>query len=180
MNTYTVIDIETTGLNSNPLKSPVDEIIKISCVKIVNHVIVDVFDSFVKSKKKMSKAITNITGISNKNVKNAPQIKDVLCKLKEFIGDSILVSHNIGFDLGFISYYGDKYQIKFENKIIDTFDIVKDKMANELKDFALHTIADYFEIEKLPDNCMTDAFITGLIFLKMKERYGKDIEKFIK
>ena len=94
---YTVIDIETTGLSPT-----MNEIIQLSALKIKNDKIVDSFTSFVKPNGRISSFISSLTGITNDMVSAAPQIKDVLNDYIDFIGQDIIVGHNVHFDINFI------------------------------------------------------------------------------
>ena len=94
---YVVFDIETTGLDSVH-----NEIIEIGAIKVVENEIVDTFQSFIKPKYRISSFITNLTGISNDMVKDALDVREVLMLFKEFVGDDILIGHNVNFDINFV------------------------------------------------------------------------------
>ncbi|WP_042275551.1 3'-5' exonuclease [[Clostridium] dakarense] len=95
---YIAFDIETTGL------SPVtNEITEIGALKIKHGEVVDTFEMLVKPTKKISKKITDLTGITNEMVQDAPSIEEVLPKFIEFAEKLALVGHNIKFDYGFIN-----------------------------------------------------------------------------
>ena len=94
---YTVIDIETTGLSSK-----YNEIIELSAIKIRNNKIADKFSTLVKPNCMISPFITNLTGITNDMVKNAPNVKEAILKYIDFISDDIVIGHNVNFDIGFI------------------------------------------------------------------------------
>ena len=98
MNNYVVIDIETSGIN--PEK---DEIIRLSALKIVSGETAGEFSSFVKPRKPLSAEVERLTGITNKSLEDKRSINDVLPDFLEFIGNSTLVAHNIGFDMRFIN-----------------------------------------------------------------------------
>ena len=83
---FVAIDVETTGL------SPVyNELIEISAIKYEGAKKIDNFSTLVKPKKEVSNIITNLTGITNKMLENAPQIEEVMPKLVEFIGNHIIL-----------------------------------------------------------------------------------------
>ncbi len=94
---FVSLDIETTGLDTRR-----DEIIQIAAIRFTAGKKTEVFDSFVKPNAKVPTFIKALTHISSEDLKNAPDIKAVLPKLLEFIGDSVIVGQNIAFDLGFI------------------------------------------------------------------------------
>lgn len=97
INDYTVIDIETTGL------SPVyDEIIELAAIRVRDGIIADTFSALVRPICQLDSFIVQLTGITNDMLKTAPRIHKVLLKYIEFLGDDILVGHNIHFDINFI------------------------------------------------------------------------------
>jgi len=94
--TFCIVDIETNG--SKPENS---QIIEIGAVKIKNGEIIDTFSELVKTNY-IPEFVQDITGITEKMVKNAKTQKEVLKKFKEFIGDSIFVAHDSYFDFNYI------------------------------------------------------------------------------
>lgn len=90
------IDLETTGLS--PL---VDKIIEIGAIKITPTES-EIFETLINPEIEIPPHTTDIHGITNDMVKEAPKISEVLVKLKNFIGDLPIVAHNAKFDLGFI------------------------------------------------------------------------------
>ena len=94
---FCIVDIETNGS-----KLDKHQIIELAAVKVVNGEIIDRFDSLVQCDA-INKHITEITGISAQDTKDAPPLKDVLNKFKLFLGDSIFVAHDVKFDYRFIS-----------------------------------------------------------------------------
>ncbi|MGN1062075.1 MAG: PolC-type DNA polymerase III, partial [Candidatus Scatosoma sp.] len=119
--TFVVIDIETTGLNSNPDYGEVDHIIEVAAVNIEQGIIKEKFRSFCACPIPLPDEIVKLTGVSNEDLENAPSVKQVLKNLRDFCGESEIVGHNVNFDLGFLSYYGKPYGITFKNAYADTF-----------------------------------------------------------
>ena len=148
MNNYVVIDIETSGIN--PEK---DEIIRLSALKIVSGETADEFSSFVKPRKPLSAEVERLTGITNKLLEEKQPIKVVLPDFLEFIGNSTLVAHNIGFDMRFINaalkYMG---QPIIKNKTEDTLSLARKKCNAEK--FSLRAVAKFLRIDyqDLTDN----------------------------
>jgi DNA polymerase-3 subunit epsilon/ATP-dependent DNA helicase DinG len=108
------LDLETTGLDPKN-----DAIIEIGAVKFNGNRVIAEFSKLINPRKPINSFITNLTGISNAMVMNAPVIGDVLPEIEEFIGDAIILGQNIDFDLGFLHRYG---AIKY-NETIDTYEI---------------------------------------------------------
>lgn len=142
--TFTIIDLETTGINVR-----LAEIIEIAAVKYVNNKEVATFNEFVRPKKPIPQKVTELTGITDLHVYNADDISIVLKKFLDFIGDSILVGHNIGsFDLTLIYDYAKRlYGIDVSNNYIDTKYIAQNKYKDVLSNCKLSTVAEYFGID---------------------------------
>ncbi len=94
---YTIIDIETTGLD--PAN---DCIIEIAALKCVDDCIVSKFSALINPGFQISSFISSLTGITNDMLENAPAAKTVLDDFLNFIGDDILIAHNAHFDINFI------------------------------------------------------------------------------
>ena len=95
--TYVVLDLETTGLSC-----VYNRIIEFGAVKVVRGTITESIDLLINPETIIPAKITEITGISNADVKNQPTIKELWPRILEFIGDAILVTHNANFDFNFL------------------------------------------------------------------------------
>ncbi len=96
---FTVIDIETTGLSKHYHK-----ITEIAAARVRNGKIVKSYQTLVNPKVRIPSFITNLTGIDNKMVKDAPTIKQALPSFAKFLRDDIFVAHNATFDFGFLEH----------------------------------------------------------------------------
>ena len=179
-NIITVIDLETTGLDCMR-----DYIIDVGAVKIGgwNKVkgadgkdildkgkIIGQFSSFVFCPVTLPNEIVKLTGITYSDLKCAPQIDIVLKTMKEFIGDSIVVGHNIKFDWGFLHAYGSYYGIDFCNRKLDTLTIAKTIFRDKIKSYSLSTLTKMFGIEYISHRALNDAFATAQLFLELARR----------
>ena len=174
-NEYIVIDIETTGLDPT-----YDDIIEIAAVKVQNDVIIDTFQSLIHIDYELDDFITKLTGITNEMLSNAPKLKFVLNKFYDFIGDSILLGHNINFDINFLyDSLLNNLNIKLKNDFIDTLRIAR-KHLKELKHHRLEDICCYYNI---PTNNMHRSLIdcknTLECYLNFKKSIN-DINEFKK
>ena len=123
---YTVIDIETTGLYSE-----FDEILELSAVKYRNNKMIDKFTTLVRPEEEIDEYITDLTGITNEMVANAPSIEEALPKYLDFIGTDIVVGHNVNFDINFIYDNNLAYFEKiFTNNYVDTLRIARKLFPN--------------------------------------------------
>lgn len=162
--TYVVYDIETTGLSSN-----YNEIIEIAGVKVRNGAIIDEFSTFVKPTKAIKPFITELTSITNDDVRIADPIDIVLPKFKAFIGDAILVAHNATFDNSHL--YANMKRLGIfagEYKSIDTLQLSRARYGHSLKTFNLKAVAKYFDVElEQHHRAIYDTKTTAYIFIKM-------------
>lgn len=164
---YTVIDLETTG--TNVLQC---EIIELSAVRIRNGEIIDTFSQLVKPSQKLPEVITNITGITDEMLENAPAISEVIEDYIKFIGNDIVVGHNIaGFDVNIIYDIYLKYCNKyFKNNMIDTYYYAK-CCDIEVSDYKLTSIAKYFGIEYDAHRALNDCIANFKCYELLKEKY---------
>lgn len=161
---FIVFDIETTGLS--PRKC---EITEIGAVKIMDNEIIGRFSALINPEVDIPEQITKLTGISNELVKDKPTIGCVLPKFLEFVGDVPVVAHNAKFDTSFIKEKAMKFNLRFDNTIIDTLSLSRLLLPN-LKKHKLDIISEYLQI-KLENHhrAVDDAEATAHIFLKFNE-----------
>ncbi len=112
MKNLVLIDLETTGTNPQ-----YDKIIEVGAIKIKNLKIVDEYSSFVNPNQKLSNEITNITGIMDQDLKDAPQNEKVISELDDFIDGYPLLAHNMDFDSAFLKKSG------LEGIFLDSLDL---------------------------------------------------------
>lgn len=162
---YVVIDIETTGLDPT-----VDEIIEISAIKLQDNNIVDKFSRLIKPTLSISDFISSLTGITSNMLTEKPTIENSLPEFIEFVGTSILVGHNVNFDINFIYDASMKYLDKpFSNDFIDTMRIAK-ILYPEMKHHRLSDLMELYNIEEDEQHrALPDCQITNNVFLKEKE-----------
>lgn len=177
---YIVFDIETTGLDSK-----YDEIIEISGVKVKDDKIIDTFSSLVKPVNPISTFITELTGISNEMVAASPSIDVVLPQFMNFIGDNILIGHNVNFDINFVydALENIGYEKALTNNFIDTMRLgrylLKNLRHHRLMDLAAHYNISYEGAHR----SLTDSKITYEVYLKLKEQIIREFgnkEEFIR
>lgn len=94
---YTIIDVETTGFDSSK-----DYLIEVAALRIRDNQIVDSYSSLINPGVTIPGFISELTGILNSDLSGAPELKDVIAELYNFIGDDVVVGHNVCFDINFI------------------------------------------------------------------------------
>lgn len=105
---YCVFDFETTGMSGRQ-----DKVIEIGMVKIRKGKIADTFSSFINPGRPIPYFITKLTGITNADVENAPFFDEVFNRMKEFIGDAVLIAHNLSFDHSFLKHECANAELEF-------------------------------------------------------------------
>jgi DNA polymerase III subunit epsilon len=108
---FVFLDFETTGLEAGR-----DCIIEIGALKLDGEGLEHVYQTFVKPPVSISPKITQITGITDEMVANAPSIADSIGKLAEFIGDATLVIHNADFDMMWLGTAFLQHRIEFADR----------------------------------------------------------------
>ena len=96
--TYVVVDVETTGG-----RPPNDRVTEIGAVRIRGGEVVGEWHSLINPDRHIPAFITELTGIDDRMVANAPRFGDIAESLAEFLKGSVFVAHNVNFDYGFIS-----------------------------------------------------------------------------
>ena len=159
---YVVFDIETTGLSPKHNK-----IIEIGAVRIVGGKIVDTYNQFVNPQVPIPYSITKLTSIKDSMVMDAPTIDTVLPEFLEYVGDSILVAHNAGFDTGFIREAARLQEISFDSTVMDTLTLSQ-VLVPELGKYTLDRLCKQFNVSlENHHRACDDAYATAEIFLKL-------------
>jgi len=94
---YCIVDVETTGLSPRH-----NGVIEIGLVRVSGLKIIDTYSSFINPGKDIPYFITQLTGITNEDVYDAPFFEDIADEITEFIGSNILAAHNLSFDSSFL------------------------------------------------------------------------------
>ncbi|HVN53824.1 MAG TPA: helicase C-terminal domain-containing protein [Anaerolineaceae bacterium] len=114
MPSFVALDIETTGLDLTS-----DAIIEIGALRFNGRRVESEWSTLVNPRRPIPPFITQLTGINNDMVRNAPFIKDVIPELVHFAGNAPILGHNVRFDLSFLNRQG----ILTENESIDTYEL---------------------------------------------------------
>lgn len=160
--TYVVFDIETTGLSA-----AYHTIIELAAVKVANGEIVDRFESFVNPHEPISAQISELTGITDDMVRDAPDLEVVLKDFYQFIGNHTLVAHNASFDMGFLQMGYKRLGMEINNPVLDTLELAR-FLYPSLKNHRLNTLCKQFNIPLLNHHrAVEDAAATGQLLVKM-------------
>lgn len=162
---YTVIDLETTGLDPR-----YDEVIEIGAIKVRNYQEIDRFQTLIKPNMDISQFITDITGITNKMVSTAPIIDEVLPSLLDFVDKDIILGHNVHFDINFLyDILLNKLDYKFSNDLVDLLRLAR-RVYPDFKNHKLKTVATNLGVDVSGSHrSMKDCEITHNCFIKLGE-----------
>lgn len=166
---YTIIDIETTGLDPT-----IHEIIEIGVLKVERMEIKDIFNTLIHPRLSIPEEIEKITGISDETVKGYGTAKETLPKFLDFISDTTLIAHNSDFDVGFLKHHiNTSIGKELKNQSICTVKVAK-SILPYLENYKLHTVAHYFKIKtENRHRALGDAEITYSIWCKLLELLKK-------
>ncbi len=149
-NRVVAVSIETTGLSEFE-----HEIIEIGAVKMINGVISDQFQRYVKPKKELPESVSELTGISNEMVAMAPNIEKVLKEFLSFTQDHILVAHNADFTMRFLKEATHELNIAFSPKWMDLLS-ASQALFPEFRKYNLHALCNRFGIPTVPWDTQVD------------------------
>ncbi len=161
MNDYICLDLETSGLNPK-----IDKIIEIGAVKVIHGEVAEEYCTLVNPYIQLGEKTKSLTGITDKELKNAPGIEEVMSSLLEFLGDFPLLGHRILFDYSFIKRVAVNQSMTFEKQGIDTLLIAR-KYLNNLKSRNLGFLCHYFGIPIREHRALEDARATHELYQKM-------------
>jgi DNA polymerase III epsilon subunit family exonuclease len=172
--TFVVLDLETSGASPKTGSA----ITEIGAVKVCGGQVLGTFKTFVNPGTSLPPFITELTGITDEMLVDAPRIESVLPLLFEFLGSertTVFVAHNAPFDLSFLKASAALHGYSWPNfRVIDTvkaarFVLTKDDVQN----YQLGTLAAYFRTEIPPSHrALDDALATVDVLHGIIERMG--------
>lgn len=158
---FTAFDTETTGLSAEK-----DRIIEIGAVQFNSDGILGRFNTLINPQIPIPSFITSLTHISNKMIEEAPLIGNILKDFQQFLGDSIIVGHNVQFDIRFLHAEEKRCGLKESmNMFIDTLGLCRWAYP-ELGKYKQEEMAKMLGIKaENAHRAWEDAFVCGNIFL---------------
>jgi DNA polymerase III epsilon subunit family exonuclease len=173
---FVVFDLETTGAKCPPCR-----VTEIGAYRIEKGKIADKFHTLVNPEMPIPIFITQLTGISDSMVRNAPKFRDIAADFLDFIGDAVLVAHNASFDIRFLNHeIGKIYDgYKMANPHLCTVHLSR-KLVPHIENHKLNTVAQYFRVSLVNHHrALFDAHATARIFVellaKLEERGVRDL-----
>lgn len=167
--TFICFDIETTGLSAAR-----DKITEIGAVKVENGVITDTFSTFANPEMPIPQKITQLTGITDDMVKDAPSQSEAVGAFLEFAGENVLVAHNAPFDTSFIAKACEDMGREYNYTSIDTVAISR-AILTDIKNCKLDTVAKFLRLGDFNHHRATDdAEMLARIFINLCQRLTDD------
>ena len=165
---FTVLDTETTGLSVNEGH----KIVSVGAIKIKNYQLIEneILDELINPEREIPFASRNIHYISDDQVKDKPNIYQLEKKINNFLESTILVGHNVDFDIGFIKKNAARTSLAATVKRIASIDtiLLAAGLYPSLESYELSFLCDHFRIktfDQIRHSALGDAVITARLFL---------------
>lgn len=164
-----VLDIETTGL----IPQRGHRIIEIGAVALHKGMITAEFQSLIRIPRRIPQNVQKIHGISDEMLQESPEPEIVLSQFFDFIQQSIIVAHNVKFDLTFLKFELARYGLSLTHPAICTLELSR-RLYPHLRNHKLDTVALHL-LGQLPQDrqrhrALDDAQLTAKIWLAMEGR----------
>ncbi len=138
LSNYISLDIETTGFSREH-----DHIIEIAAIEYRDGIKVAEFSTLVNPGIELPPKVTELTGITQQDIKCAPALTNIIPSFLEFIGDKLLLGHNlISFDIPFIEH---EMSVDLSNSILDTCKLAREWFP-DLPSYRLSYLKDILEL----------------------------------
>lgn len=168
---FTAIDVETTGLDFKK-----ERIIEVGAVRVRDGKIVAQYESLICPGRKLSEKIVELTGITDKMLKDAPFPETVMPEFLDFVGDDILLGHSLMFDYSFIKRLAVNLRLwegKSTRMGIDTLKLAR-QFLPDLESRSLPFLCKHFAIPHKAHRAAEDARAAALLYKKLMEEFGKE------
>jgi len=167
---FSVIDVETTGLSAKT-----NRVIEIGLVKVRNYKIVERYETLINPGSYIPGFISQLTGITDDDVANAPFFSDIVEDLKQFIGETIISGHNLSFDSSFIKYeFFRNGEEPLYNEQVCTLKLARRIFPN-LKSKSLSSVTKHLKLRnKSAHRALGDAEVTARILIKIIKQLKKE------
>ncbi|WP_419873708.1 ATP-dependent DNA helicase DinG [Candidatus Pristimantibacillus sp. PTI5] len=166
---FAVLDLETTGHSSE------DDILQVGLVIVSDELeIIESYSSFVRPNIPIPAFITQLTGIDESVVADAPRLKEVIDSLVPFLDDAVLVAHNVGFDAGFLNQALGRCGLRpFAGRRLDTIELLR-ILYPTINTYQLGAVTELFGIpHDQHHRADSDAKATALLLIETVKKLRK-------
>lgn len=167
IHSYIALDLETTGLEAKT-----EKITEIAALKVIDGAVTERFVTFVNPGRKLGSHITQLTGITDEMLKDAPLVEEIIGKAVEFCGSLPLLGHNIMFDYAFLKHAAVNSRLDFEREGIDTLSLCRAFMPGDTKR-NLSCACSYYRIpQSAAHRAQADAEAAHMLYQELLKLHG--------
>ncbi|KIC78331.1 bifunctional DnaQ family exonuclease/ATP-dependent helicase [Streptococcus constellatus] len=164
---YAVVDLEATSASSNA------KIIQVGIVIIENSQIVKTYETDVNPHEKLTSHIRQLTGLTDKRLRKAPDFSQVAREIYELIEDAIFVAHNVKFDANLLAEALFWEGFELVTPRVDTVELAQ-VFFPMFEKYNLGILCEQLDIPlKHAHTAIADASATATLFLKIQEKIQK-------
>jgi DNA polymerase III subunit epsilon len=173
---FAIIDVETTGGTAR-----FERITEIAIVLHDGEKIVDTFSTLLNPERSIPWNITQLTGITDQMVADAPKFYEVAKKIVEMTEDAVFVAHNVSFDYNFVREEFARFGYTYTRKQLCTVRMAR-KTFPGLPSYSLSNLKKHFGIQaKRAHRALDDTLATVEVFEKILAAGGvKDAKMLLR
>jgi len=164
-----VLDLETTGVTPDTC-----EITEIGAIRYEGGIETGRYHSLVNPGTAIPPTVTVMTGITHSMIVDAPRIAEALPAFLEFLGDAVIVGHNVRFDISFLNAASLRLGYpRMPNRSADTLGLARRLIRSEVRNLKLSSLAAHLGSPTTPTHrAFDDALATAHVFWALLERAG--------
>ena len=166
---FVAIDVETTGL-----RPTTQRVIEVAAIRFEAGTESERFETLVNPGRAVPKFISDLTGIRDDQLEGAPPFERIAARLESFVGDAVLVGHNIDFDISFVNAELRRCgRLPWQNPRIDTLGLAT-RLMPQVRRPGLQSVAQRLSIPRLgrEHRAGADAELSAAVALRLAEQAG--------
>lgn len=169
LDNYVAIDLEMTGLNAKT-----DAIVEVGAVRVRMGKAADTYEALLQCDRALPTKVTELTGITEAMVQQGRRAQEAMVEFFDFLGDDILVGHNVIFDYSFLKQWAVNHAASFERSAVDTLKLARKFLPSEQKK-DLESLCTCFAVERGSSHrALDDALGAWKILEYLKKIYGEE------
>lgn len=166
---FVAIDVETTGL-----RPATQRVIEVAAIRFEAGVEIERFETLVNPGRAVPKFIAELTGIRDDQLEGAPPFERIAAHLETFVGDAVLVGHNVDFDISFVNAELRRCgRLPWQNPRIDTLGLAS-RLMPQVRRPGLQSVARRLSIPRRgrEHRAGSDAELSAAVALRLAEQAG--------